>query len=216
MSTELSPVDGTDCYITFARTGDIGDTGPTGPTGATGAVGPTGATGSQGDVGPTGPTGPQGDQGPAGNDGAPGLDGVDGINGADGAPGADGTNGIDGADGAPGVAYATSPVDYNAGTQTVSLESAYGDTLNPYASKSANNILAAPNGTSGVPGFRALVAADIPTLNQSTTGTADFAKSVVYYNSANSTNYSAVTPTRKIYVGQQKPSSAQAGDIWMW
>jgi hypothetical protein len=55
---------------------------------------------------------------------------------------------------------------------TIALASAYGDTANPYGSKSANNFLAAPNGTAGVPTFRAIVAADIPTLNQSTTGTA--------------------------------------------
>jgi hypothetical protein len=56
--------------------------------------------------------------------------------------------------------------------RTLSLASGYGDTQNPYASKTANNFLAAPNGTAGVPTFRAIVAADIPTLNQSTTGTA--------------------------------------------
>jgi hypothetical protein len=52
------------------------------------------------------------------------------------------------------------------------LASGYGDTQNPYASKTANYVLAAPDGTSGVPTFRAIVAADIPTLNQNTTGTA--------------------------------------------
>ena len=55
---------------------------------------------------------------------------------------------------------------------TVALASGYGDTQNPYASKTANYVLAAPNGSSGVPTFRAIVAADIPTLNQNTTGTA--------------------------------------------
>ena len=55
---------------------------------------------------------------------------------------------------------------------TVALASGYGDTLNPYASKTANYVLAAPNGSSGVPTFRAIVASDIPTLNQNTTGTA--------------------------------------------
>jgi hypothetical protein len=57
-------------------------------------------------------------------------------------------------------------------TGTIGLATAYGDTINPYASKTANNFLAAPNGSSGVPSFRAIVAADIPTLNQNTTGTA--------------------------------------------
>ena len=55
---------------------------------------------------------------------------------------------------------------------TISLASGYGDTQNPYASKTANFVLAAPNGTAGAPTFRAVVAADIPTLNQNTTGTA--------------------------------------------
>ena len=59
-----------------------------------------------------------------------------------------------------------------AGAVTIGLATAYGDTLNPYASKTANNFLAAPNGAAGVPTFRAIVAADIPTLNQNTTGTA--------------------------------------------
>jgi hypothetical protein len=60
---------------------------------------------------------------------------------------------------------------------TVSLATAYGDTVNPYASKTANNFLAAPNGSAGVPTFRAIVAADIPTLNQNTTGNAATATS---------------------------------------
>jgi len=55
---------------------------------------------------------------------------------------------------------------------TIAIASGYGDTQNPYASKTANYILAAPNGSAGVPTFRAIVAADIPTLNQNTTGTA--------------------------------------------
>jgi hypothetical protein len=67
----------------------------------------------------------------------------------------------------------TSPVASSGGnTPAISLASGYGDTLNPYASKTANYVLASPNGSSGVPTFRALVAADVPTLNQNTTGTA--------------------------------------------
>lgn len=67
----------------------------------------------------------------------------------------------------------TSPVASSGGTTpAISLASGYGDTQNPYASKTANFFLAAPNGTAGVPTFRAIVAADIPTLNQNTTGTA--------------------------------------------
>ena len=67
----------------------------------------------------------------------------------------------------------TSPVASSGGASpAISLASAYGDTQNPYASKTANYVLAAPNGSAGVPTFRAVVAADIPTLNQNTTGTA--------------------------------------------
>jgi hypothetical protein len=41
-----------------------------------------------------------------------------------------------------------------------------------FASQTANTVLAAPNGSAGTPTFRAIVAADIPTLNQNTTGSA--------------------------------------------
>ena len=67
----------------------------------------------------------------------------------------------------------TSPISSSGGaTPAISLDASYGDTQNPYASKTANYVLAAPNGSAGVPTFRAVVAADIPTLNQSTTGNA--------------------------------------------
>jgi len=67
----------------------------------------------------------------------------------------------------------TSPVASSGGaTPAISLSAGYGDTQNPYASKTANFVLAAPNGSAGAPTFRAVVAADIPTLNQNTTGTA--------------------------------------------
>jgi hypothetical protein len=72
----------------------------------------------------------------------------------------------------------TSPVVSSGGaTPAISLAASYGDTQNPYASKTANYVLAAPNGTAGVPTFRAIVAADIPTLNQNTTGNAATATS---------------------------------------
>ena len=57
--------------------------------------------------------------------------------------------------------------------RSISLNSAYGDTLNPYGTKAANTVLAGPTtGAPAAPTFRALVPADIPTLNQSTTGSA--------------------------------------------
>ena len=74
----------------------------------------------------------------------------------------------------------TSPVVSSGGTTpAISLAASYGDTQNPYASKTANYVLAAPNGSSGVPTFRAIVASDIPTLNQNTTGTASNVTGIV-------------------------------------
>lgn len=74
----------------------------------------------------------------------------------------------------------TSPITSSGGTTpALSLASGYGDTQNPYASKTANYFLAAPNGVAGVPTFRAMVAADVPTLNQNTTGTASNVTGVV-------------------------------------
>ena len=52
-------------------------------------------------------------------------------------------------------------------------------TPSDFASQSANTVLAAPNGSAGVPTFRAIVAADIPTLNQNTTGTAGNVSGIV-------------------------------------
>jgi hypothetical protein len=59
----------------------------------------------------------------------------------------------------------TAPVVSSGGTTpAISLAAGYGDTQNPYASKTANTFLAAPNGAAGVPTFRAIVAADVPAL----------------------------------------------------
>lgn len=62
------------------------------------------------------------------------------------------------------------------GTVTTTGNLTLGGTLavaaSNFASQTANTFLAAPNGAAGVPTFRALVAADVPTLNQSTTGNA--------------------------------------------
>lgn len=54
---------------------------------------------------------------------------------------------------------------------TLALATAYGDTINPYASKTANFFLAAPDGTAGVPSFRALTTTDLPTIPVSKGGT---------------------------------------------
>lgn len=51
-----------------------------------------------------------------------------------------------------------------AGNMTMTITAGYGDTVNPYNTKTANYVLAAPNGSAGSPSFRALVSADIPAL----------------------------------------------------
>jgi hypothetical protein len=57
-------------------------------------------------------------------------------------------------------------------TGTITLGGTLAVAPSNFASQTANTVLAAPNGSAGVPTFRALVAADVPTLNQNTTGTA--------------------------------------------
>lgn len=67
--------------------------------------------------------------------------------------------------GGGGVSSVTgaAPVASSGGsTPDISLQAAYGDTLNPYASKATNLILASPDGAAGVPTFRALASADLP------------------------------------------------------
>ena len=63
------------------------------------------------------------------------------------------------------------------GTVTGSGNLTLGGTLtvaaSNFSSQTANTFLAAPNGSAGTPTFRTIVAADIPTLNQNTTGTAN-------------------------------------------
>jgi hypothetical protein len=67
---------------------------------------------------------------------------------------------------------------------TISLAANYGDTQNPFASKTAKFVLAAPTGVAGVPTFRELDAADIPTLNQNTTGSAGKSTNLVGGNNS--------------------------------
>jgi len=61
----------------------------------------------------------------------------------------------------------TSPVVSSGGnTPAISLAAAYGDTLNPYGTKTATYVLAGPTtGAATAPTFRALVSTDIPSLS---------------------------------------------------
>jgi hypothetical protein len=64
-------------------------------------------------------------------------------------------------------------------TGSLTLGGTLAVTPSDFASQTANTVLAAPNGSPGVPTFRAIVAADIPTLNQNTTGTASNVTGIV-------------------------------------
>lgn len=65
-----------------------------------------------------------------------------------------------------GLSVSGSPIT-SSGTITIGLDTAYGDTKNPYSAKSPHYVLAGPSSgtSSAVPGFRALVASDIPDLS---------------------------------------------------
>jgi len=61
------------------------------------------------------------------------------------------------------------PAIFNVSGSPVTTSGTLSATL---ATEAANSFFAGPNGSSGTPTFRAIVSADIPTLNQNTTGTA--------------------------------------------
>ena len=77
-----------------------------------------------------------------------------------------------------------------------------------WANQTANYIFAAPNGSTGTPTFRAMVAADVPTLNQNTTGNAATATNVaggdankiVYQTASNTTNFIAAPTVANTYL----------------
>ena len=118
--------------------GEVGPVGPTGPAGADSTVaGPKGDTGETGPAGPAGADstvpGPTGPQGPAGADST--VPGPQGEVGPTGPAGADSTvpgpTGPAGPTGPSGVVAATSPILYDSGTQTVSIDvNAGGITIN--------------------------------------------------------------------------------------
>ena len=85
------------------------------------------------------------------------------------------------------IAASTTPVSglsLSGGTITTSgtigITGTLAVTAANFASQTANTFLAAPNGAGGAPTFRAIVAADIPTLNQSTSGNAGSVTNGVY------------------------------------
>lgn len=64
---------------------------------------------------------------------------------------------------------------------------------NAFGSQTGNTFFAAPDGAPGVPSFRQIVAADIPTLNQNTTGSAGSVVNSLTFNNTGSGSSSGVT-----------------------
>ncbi len=96
------------------------------------------------------------------------------------------------------------PISYNTGTSKISITQSssnsngylsstdwntFNNKLNSFSSQSANMVYASPNGNSGSPSFRSLVAADIPTLNQNTTGNAATASSLLNTRTINGVDF---------------------------
>ena len=105
---------------------------------------------------------------------------------------------------------ATSPVQSSTNTAqstslntTISLADAYGDTKNPYGSKTKNTVLAAPSDANGAPSFRALVAEDIPSLT--TSKISDFPSTMTpsSHTHGNITNAGDITTTATIANGDR-------------
>jgi len=111
---------------------------------------------------------------------------------------------------------ATAPVNSSQSTAqtntldtTISLNSGYGDTQNPYASKTANYVLAAPNGSAGAPTFRALVAADTPAVLPLTGGT--LSGNITVNNTSSEARVAATGAAGSIYFYSQASSSGTYG-----
>jgi hypothetical protein len=119
-----------------------------------------------------------GPAGPAGADGADGAPGADGATGPTGPTGATGATGATGPKGDKGDTGATGPAGSGSGTVTsvgLTAPSEIGVSGSPvtssgtialsWANETANRVFAGPStGSPATPAFRALVAADIPSL----------------------------------------------------
>jgi len=95
---------------------------------------------------------------------------------------------------------------------TLNLLAGHGDTVNPYASKTQKTFLAAPNAADGVPTFRTIVASDIPTLNQSTTGNAGSSTLIATTQKSDNVNYQVPFVT-SVTAGNQALHTDSAASI---
>ena len=109
------------------------------------------------------------------------------------------------------------PVEF---TVTNSPVTSSGTLTAAWGSQTQNYFLAAPNGTSGTPSFRAVVAADIPTLNQNTTGSAGSVANAVTFNTSGGavagTTFNGSAPVTVDYstIGAPKTDGTNATGTW--
>lgn len=91
------------------------------------------------------------------------------------------------------------------GTVTTSGSLTLGGTLavtaSDFASQTAKTFLAAPNASAGVPSFRAIIPADVPTLNQNTTGTASNVTGTVAVANGGTGTTTAFTAGSVVFAG---------------
>lgn len=103
------------------------------------------------------------------------------------------------------------------GTVTTSGSLTLGGTLavtpSNFASQTAATVLAAPNAAAGAPTFRALVAADIPTLNQNTTGTASNVTGTVALANGGTGGTTAATARTNLGLGTAATMTGPTGTI---
>jgi len=103
-------------------------------------------------------------------------------------------------------------IDGNAATATSATTAG-----NLSGTQTAKFVYAAPNGADGTASFRALVASDIPTLNQDTTGNAGTVTNGVYKNAANTfttgTQIIATGADGTVGLKVQRNSATQSADI---
>lgn len=84
------------------------------------------------------------------------------------------------------------------------MNNGYGDTKNPYAAKSANQVLAGPSsGEDATPEFRTLVAADIPTLTKSKISDFPTSMTPTSHTHGNLSNDGKITSTATIATGDK-------------
>lgn len=105
-------------------------------------------------------------------------------------------------------------------TGTINLATEYGDSVNPYGSKTATYVLAAPNASDGVPSFRALVASDIVTssITFNDGGTGDASETTYNGSTARTISYNTIgaaasSHTHNTYENQTL-TSGDGMDAW--